>query len=155
MYTTARLLASHSHSLANIFSTFTNSERKRRSNYVSEFGGKLPWDVRGMDETVPVIEVEMRRSSKGETGGGDARTDDLPELTRSDLDGKCLSSYETRISIKMLSVRRKPCQSAWKSSKALFLLLQRSASWIAKRPRLILPNRSKKQRRSCQNIRRN
>jgi hypothetical protein len=55
---------------------------------MSDFGGRLPWDVRGMDEGVAVVDVEMRRSLKSENGS-DARADELPELGRSDLDGEC------------------------------------------------------------------
>jgi hypothetical protein len=84
------LLASYSHSLANLLSKFGSSEKKRRSNYMADFGGKLPWDVRGMDEGVAVVDVEMRRSLKSEAGG-DARVDELPELGRADLDGECPS----------------------------------------------------------------
>lgn len=45
-----------------MFSNFSNEERRRRGVYQAEWAGKLPWELPGLDEGLPYIEVEMRSS---------------------------------------------------------------------------------------------
>jgi hypothetical protein len=95
----ARHLADYASALNNLVSKLANDERRRRGVYRTEYAGKLPFTVEGLDDkSVPTIEFEIRY-----IGGGGAIVPkskdtsskatpitgaDLPPLTRADVDGK-------------------------------------------------------------------
>lgn len=72
---TAQLLVSDASDLANALSKIAENELKRRNTYRSEAGGRLPWDIKGMDATPDHLELEVRKS----------QGDILPDITRSDV----------------------------------------------------------------------
>ncbi|KAA1079114.1 oligomeric, coiled-coil, peripheral membrane protein [Puccinia graminis f. sp. tritici] len=93
----ARHLADYASALNNLVSKLANDERRRRGVYRTEYAGKLPFAVEGLDDnSVPTIEFEIRY-----IGGGGAIVPkskdtsskatpitgaDLPPLTRADVD---------------------------------------------------------------------
>ena len=84
IFNIATLLASSSKAFAELFSKITGDEQKRRGQYQVEWAKKLPWEVPGLDEAIPGIEVEMRSpSSSGTAAKGTA-----VELTLEDVDGE-------------------------------------------------------------------
>lgn len=72
----------------NAFSTLTELETRRRQVYRSEFGGKLPWKIVGMDEVVPSFEAEVRLGGGSGSGRDRSLAEELPDVGRSDIDGK-------------------------------------------------------------------
>lgn len=64
-----------SQSLAELMAKVSSKERKRRNNYRSEVAGQLPWEVKGMDEAPPSLELSTSRTTP--TG---------PELERRDVE---------------------------------------------------------------------
>lgn len=64
-----------SQALAELMAKVSARERKRRGKYRSDVAGQLPWEVKGLDEAPPSLEISTSRSS------GLA-----PELDRQDLD---------------------------------------------------------------------
>jgi len=88
IYHKARLLSSHTNQLEDTFSKLTASENKKRVLYRSELGGRLPWEVRGIDASAEMVELEMRKTNKT----GEA-VDDLPEITMADVQGRSLRMH--------------------------------------------------------------
>ncbi|WAR53458.1 hypothetical protein PtB15_2B889 [Puccinia triticina] len=93
----ARHLADYASALNNLVSKLANDERRRRGVYHSEYAGKLPFAVDGLDDkSVPTIEFEIRYiggggailpKSRDTTGKPASITGaDLPPLTRADVD---------------------------------------------------------------------
>lgn len=62
LYLAAKNLGTSSSAYAEMFSNFSNEERRRRGIYQAEWAGKLPWELPGLDEGLAFIEVEMRSS---------------------------------------------------------------------------------------------
>ncbi|KNZ61015.1 hypothetical protein VP01_1464g1 [Puccinia sorghi] len=92
----ARHLADYASALNNLVSKLANDERRRRGVYSSEYAGKLPFTVDGLDDqSIPTIEFEIRQIG---TGGAivpqskdinktpKITATELPPLTRADLD---------------------------------------------------------------------
>lgn len=79
----AKNLATSSSAYAEMFSTFSNEERRRRGMYQAEWAGKLPWELPGLDEGLAFIEVEMRSSHS--SLGSVKRTE--CQVTMEDLEG--------------------------------------------------------------------
>ncbi|KAH8917054.1 hypothetical protein BT69DRAFT_1323854 [Atractiella rhizophila] len=85
--TFARLLSDNSHSIANLLSKLSHSERNRRVHFRNDYSNKLPFQVPGLpddlpDLGVPIVNVEMR--------DGDPKlrlSDLLPDLKMEDLTG--------------------------------------------------------------------
>lgn len=59
----AKALGSSSSAYAELFSSLSNEERRRRGIYQAEWAGKLPWELPGLDEGLAFIEVELRSSN--------------------------------------------------------------------------------------------
>ncbi|PWN47629.1 hypothetical protein IE53DRAFT_238653 [Violaceomyces palustris] len=72
----ARHFLSKSQSLAELMAKLSAAERKRRQEYRSDVVGQLPWEVKGMDEAAPSLEITTTR-----TGG-----EGVAEVDREDLD---------------------------------------------------------------------
>lgn len=67
-----------SQSLAELMAKFSASERKRRHEYRNHIFGQLPWEVKGMEEMAPSLEITTTRTN-GE-GVADLGRDDLEAL---------------------------------------------------------------------------
>ncbi|PWN23238.1 hypothetical protein BCV69DRAFT_112785 [Microstroma glucosiphilum] len=65
-----------SQALAELMAKASSRERKRRNKYRTSIAGQLPWEVKGMDEAPPSLEISTSRS-----------TETTPELDRQDLQG--------------------------------------------------------------------
>ncbi|CAO1631138.1 unnamed protein product [Parajaminaea phylloscopi] len=66
---------SKSHALAELMARVSAREKKRRLRYHGEVAGQLPWEVKGMDESPPSLEISTTKA-RGAT----------PELERRDID---------------------------------------------------------------------
>ncbi|PLW08793.1 hypothetical protein PCASD_23065 [Puccinia coronata f. sp. avenae] len=92
----ARHLADYASALNNLVSKLANDERRRRAGYSSEYAGKLPFTVDGLDDkSIPTIEFEIRLigaggalvpKSKDASKTPQATGAELPPLTRADVD---------------------------------------------------------------------
>jgi len=92
----ARHLADYASALNNLVSKLANDERRRRGVYSSEYAGKLPFTVDGLDDqSIPTIEFEIRQigaggaivpKSKDTSKTPKITAAELPSLTRADLD---------------------------------------------------------------------
>ncbi|MBW0475010.1 hypothetical protein O181_014725 [Austropuccinia psidii MF-1] len=91
-----RHLADYATALSASLSKLTNDERKRRMAYRSEYAGRMPFTVEGLDDTnVPAIEFDVRNipttnnlgiKTKEAIKTIQATGVDLPPLTRADID---------------------------------------------------------------------
>lgn len=75
-------LRTSSSAYAEMFSGYSNEERRRRGIYQAEWAGKLPWELPGLDEGLAFIEVEMRSSHSSLNS---VRQDE-PHVTMEDLE---------------------------------------------------------------------
>lgn len=86
----AKNLGTASSAYAEIFTHFSNEERRRRGIYQAEWAGKLPWELSGLDEGLAIIEVEMRSSHSSVNSARQTETqvnmEDLEALERILLD---------------------------------------------------------------------
>lgn len=64
-----------SQALAELMAEVSARERKRRGKYRTDVAGQLPWEVKGMDEVPPSLEISTTKT-----------TGLTPELERSDID---------------------------------------------------------------------
>ena len=88
-------------------SKLANDERRRRGVYSSEYAGKLPFTVDGLDDqSIPTIEFEIRQigaggaivpKSKDTSKTPKITAAELPSLTRADLDGKKINWIKIHI----------------------------------------------------------
>ena len=78
----ARLLSTQTNELTSTLSKIVASENKKRSIYRNELGGRLPWDIKGLDLPADSAEVQLKRSI---TSSGELH--ELPEVTLADVEG--------------------------------------------------------------------
>lgn len=76
------------HALAELMARVSTREKKRRLKYHTDVAGQLPWEIKGMDEAPPSLEISTTRAS-GST----------PELQRDDIDAliKIIEEIETTL----------------------------------------------------------
>ncbi|KAH9815456.1 hypothetical protein DFH28DRAFT_263533 [Melampsora americana] len=91
----SRHLVDYASALANALSKLTADERKRRVTYRTDYGGKMPFTVEGLDDiNVPTIEFEIRNVNGATINAARVKDSsrsvqnvgDLPSLTRADVD---------------------------------------------------------------------
>ncbi|PWN30187.1 hypothetical protein BDZ90DRAFT_229208 [Jaminaea rosea] len=71
----SRHFLTKSQALAELMAKVSARERKRRGKYRTDVAGQLPWEVKGMDEAPPSLEISTTKS-----------TGLTPELERADID---------------------------------------------------------------------
>lgn len=91
-----RHLADYASALNNLVSKLSNDERRRRGLYRTEYAGKLPFAVEGLDDSsIPTIEFEIRYIGAGGAPVPKSKDNgkiihingvELPPLTRADVD---------------------------------------------------------------------
>ncbi|EPQ25874.1 uncharacterized protein PFL1_06548 [Pseudozyma flocculosa PF-1] len=89
----ARHFLSKSQALAELMAKLSATERKRRQRYRSNVFGQLPWEVKGMEELAPALEITTARTGGSDGGGG------VAELGREDLEAllQLLDAVERRL----------------------------------------------------------
>lgn len=93
MASTARHLLDHSATIGGVFTRLSDDEGRLRKTYRTDHGGKLPFEVRGIDDSaVPLVELELRTPPPVPRPAKPASTvEDMPALTRTDINGALIS----------------------------------------------------------------
>ncbi|CAO1619834.1 unnamed protein product [Sympodiomycopsis kandeliae] len=84
-----------SQALAELMAKVSSRERKRRNKFRTDVAGRLPWEVKGMDDAPPSLEISTsNRGSTNASSNGAA-----PDLDRADLDQmmELLAEVETTL----------------------------------------------------------
>lgn len=76
-------LGTSSSAYAELFSSLSNEERRRRGIYQAEWAGKLPWELPGLEEGLAFLEVEVRSSNP--SLGSVRQNSAGPQVTMEDL----------------------------------------------------------------------
>lgn len=78
----ARLFSTQANDITAALLKIVASENKKRSIYRNELGGRLPWEIKGLDSPADSAEVQLKRSS---TSSGEFT--ELPDLALADVEG--------------------------------------------------------------------